>query len=426
MRPPRPSRGPIARFPLALLAALAASACGDGSPTSPADEIEGLPRSLSVAEEMLVDAGNEFAFRLLDRIYHAAPDSNLFAAPLSASMALGMTLNGAGENTFDEMRTTLGFGNLTLEQVNQGYQDLTKLLLELDPTVELAIGNSIWYRQGFPARTDFLDRTRTYFDAEVRSLDFSDPGAAGVINGWVKNATKGKIEEIVENPIDRASVMFLINAVYFKGSWTQRFPKSKTASAPFTPWDGSTPTMIPLMELTDTLPFTQNDTYQAVDLPYGGKAFSMTVLLPREGKTLGDVVTSLNPGSWAQLVGSLQPREGTVHLPRFRLEWEKVLNRTLQAMGMVDAFAPGVADFTGISEQAMQMGLFVSEVKQKTYVDVNEEGTEAAGVTSVDIRLTSMPDRFTFRADRPFVFLIRERFTQTILFAGVLVDAPEA
>ncbi len=425
MTPAKRTGRPILLILGPLSLSLLAGACGDGSPTSPVDEIEGLPRSLSVSETQLVQAGNAFAFDLLGRLHDAAPDSNLFAAPLSASMALGMTLNGAAGTTFDQMRSTLGFGNLTLDQINVGYRDLMELLLELDPTVELAIGNSIWYREGFSVRTDFLDRTRTYFDAEARSLDFADPGTAGIINGWVKDQTRGKIAEIVENPVDWATVMFLINAVYFKGSWTHRFPKSETANAPFTAWDGSQGTL-PLMQLEDTLLYAENELYQAVDLPYGGKAFSMTVLLPREGRTPREVVASLDPASWAQMVGSLQPREGTVYLPRFKLEWESVLNGTLQAMGMVDAFSPGSADFTGLSEQARELGLFISKVKQKTYVDVNEEGTEAAGVTSVEIRLTSMPDRFTFRADRPFVFVIRERFSQTILFAGVLVDPAEA
>ena len=419
-RNPSTARRPL--LPLLALPFLALSvfACGDGSPTEPESGIDGLPRSLSVSEKLLVGAGNDFAFRFLDRLYDTAPDSNLFAAPLSASMALGMTLNGAEGNTLDEMRSTLGYRDLTLDQINQGYRDLTELLVGLDPEVELAIGNSIWYREGFPVRSDFLDRTRSFFGAEVQDLDFSDPGAAGVINGWVKDQTNGKIKEIVESPIDWATVMFLINAVYFKGSWTHRFPAEKTADAAFTAWDGSRGTL-PLMQLADTLLYTQNDVYQAVDLPYGGRAYSMTVLLPREGHTVRDVITSLDAESWARMVGSMHAREGTVFLPRFKVEWEKVLNGTLKAMGMVDAFAPGVADFTGISNVAKTAGLFISKVKQKTYVDVNEEGTEASGVTSVEIRLTAASDHFTFRADRPFVFFIRERFSETILFAGVLL-----
>jgi serine protease inhibitor len=417
--------GGISLIPASILVSVVLWGCGDGSPMGPVEEIPGLPRALSMNEELLIEAGNDFAFRLLDQAYGEAPDSNLFLAPLSASMALGMTMNGAAGETFDEMRATLGFGSLALDQINEGYRDLIELLLNLDHSVEVGIGNSIWYRQGYPVRTDFVTRTQDYFGAEVSGLNFSDPGAANIINSWVKGQTMGKIEEIVEAPIDPYTVMFLINAIYFKGSWTHRFEKGKTTQATFTGQSGATG-QVPLMELNDTLLYAENQTYEVVDLPYGGRAFSMTVILPRLGTPVGELIESLTPSAWAQIIGSLKPEEGTVYLPRFRLEWEKVLNETLQAMGMNLPFIPGMADFTGISDMAQQIGLYISKVKQKTYVDVNEEGTEAAGVTSVEIKELSIPDRFFFRADRPFLFVIRERFSETILFAGVLVEPPEA
>ncbi|MFC1659836.1 serpin family protein [Gemmatimonadota bacterium] len=408
-----------------LMTALLASSCGDGSPTGPGGEIEGLPRELSLAEEMLVEAGNGFAFRFLDQVWSEAPDSNLFIAPLSASLALGMTMNGAAGNTFEQMRTTLGFGSMSLAEINQGYRDLIDLLRALDVRVEVGIGNSIWYRQGFPVRQDFIGRAEENFDAVIREMDFSAPGAAGIINDWVDDQTRGKIKEIVEAPVDPLTVMFLINAIYFKGDWTHRFDKDKTAPAPFYGVRQSGAD-IPLMELSDTLPYAEREEYQVVDLPYGGKAFSMTVLLPKAGHSMMEILDSLGPQEWSQLIGSLQRKEGTVYLPRFRMEWERILNKTLMAMGMPDAFTGGLADFTGLSDEALQRGLYISKVKQKTYVDVDEKGTEAAGVTSVEIRETSIPDRFSFRADRPFLFLIRERFSETILFVGILVEPPEA
>jgi len=391
----------------------------------PGDPIPGLPRSLSLEETLLIEAGNDFAFRFLQEVQREDPASNLFLAPLSASMALGMTLNGAGGNTYQEMRETLGFGSMSLEEINQGYRDLIDLLVQLDPRVDLGIGNSIWYREGFPVRADFVDRAERYFDAVVRELDFSDARAPGIINGWVRDQTAGKIKEIVDAPIDPATVMFLINATYFKAKWTRRFDKGKTSQASFFREDGTSKT-VPLMEITDTLPYSETEGYQAVDLPYGGGAFSMTLVLPKGEGTVGDLVTSLSASSWHEMVGSFAEREGTVRLPRFRMEWEKLLNETLKAMGMVDAFLPGAADFTGLSDQAREMGLFVSKVKQKSYVDVNEEGTEAAGVTVVQIDRSSLPDRFEFRADRPFLFVIRERFSGTVLFAGVFRTPPEA
>jgi serpin B len=387
--------------------------------------IEALPRSLSVQEEQLVIAGNDFAFRLLQQVHGTAPDSNAFLAPLSASMALGMTLNGAAGTTFEEMRSTLGFGSMTLDDINEGYRNLMDLLLTLDPSVELGIGNSIWYRQDLPVRQDFLDRVAAYFDAVASQMDFASPDAARIINDWVKDQTRGKIQEIVEDPIDAAVVMYLINAVYFKASWTHRFPKNKTEQADFFGVGGDTEPL-PLMELKDTVLYAETDSYQVVDLPYGGKAFSMTLLLPRNGTSVTDLIATLDRERWEGIVESLRPEEGTVWLPRFRMEWGRELKDDLRAMGMKVPFMGGQADFSGLSDEAIQRGLYISKVKQKTYVDVNEEGTEAAGVTSVEIRETSAGGPFSFRADRPFLFLLRERFSETILFAGVLVRAPDS
>jgi serpin B len=408
---------------LALFCA-SAGACGDESLTGPAPEITSLPRALSQNEVMVVGAGNDFAFRFLDQVYQTAPDSNLFLAPLSASMALGMTMNGAAGSTLDEMRNTLGFQGMSLDQINQGYRDLIDLLLGLDRSVEIGIGNSIWYREGLPVRADFLDRTSSYFDAEVSALDFGNPGAANIINSWVNDATREKIEAIVDPPIHPTTIMFLINAIYFKGDWTHRFPKNKTTQANFVSINGAAGP-VPLMELKDTLLYAETNDYQAVDLPYGGKAFSMTVLLPRPNVPMREFVASLDPTRWAQILESLTEKEGTVYLPRFRMDWERELNDDLQAMGMNAPFGGG-ADFTGLCHEALQRGIYISKVKQKTYVDVNEEGTEAAGVTSVELREFANPDHFVVRADRPFLFVIRERFSETVLFTGVLVAPPES
>ncbi len=404
--------------------ALLAGACGDGSPIGPR-EITELPRDLSLSEALLVEASNDFAFRLLEEVYEAAPDSNLFISPLSASVALGMTMNGAAGTTYDEMSATLGFGSLTVDQVNQGYKNLMDLLRNLDPVVEMGIGNSIWYREGLEVKAGFLDRTTNYFDAQVEALDFADPSAAMTINDWVNDATHGKIEEIVESPISRETIMFLINAIYFKADWTYRFDKGKTVQAPFHALDGSGESVL-LMRLDGALPYAETDAYQVVDLPYGGKAFSMTVLLPKEGHGLKDLLASLDRSTWSQMAASLQAREGTALLPRFQMEWGDSLNAPLKRMGMETPFDRDQADFSELADGVLPGEVFIKEVKQKTFVEVNEEGTEAAAVTSVEMGRDSASDRFTFRADRPFLFFLREKFSQTILFAGVLVRAPEA
>ncbi len=410
------------RRPAPLPFALAAGALllsGCEPPTEPARRITALPRELSVSEEQLIQATNRFGFRLLAEVAGGQPDSNIFLSPLSASMALGMTLNGAAGTTFDAMRSTLGFDALSLDEINASYRDLIALLRALDPRVRLDIGNSIWYREGFAIETEFLETVRSYFGAEAAGLDFNDPSAAEVINAWVKESTDGRITEIVESPIDPLTMAFLINAVYFKGVWTYRFDRSRTAAAPFMRLDGST-VSIPLMELEGELPYAAAPGFEAVDLPYGGEAFAMTVLLPGPGGSLDSLVAALDAQTWQAVVDGLRPVELTLFLPRFRLEYERLLNDALKAMGMGVAFDPGRADFTRMYRWAIEDELHISKVKQKSFVEVNEEGTEAAAVTSVEVGVTSAPP--VMRVDRPFLFAIRERFSGTVLFLGKIVD----
>ncbi|MGD8867842.1 MAG: serpin family protein [Gemmatimonadales bacterium] len=408
--------------PLAGCLIQLAAACGDG-PTEPHGKIEGLPRPLDVSETAVVNANNRFGFDLLRQLNAADPDSNIFISPLSASMALGMTLNGAAGSTYDAMRATLGFGELSNEAINQSYRGLIDLLIDLDPRVTFGLGNSIWYREGFPVEQDFLDTTGEYFDAEVSALDFDDAAAADVINGWVETETAGKIEQIIDPPIDPQTVMFLINAIYFNGTWTYEFDKSETEQAPFHRSDGSTVPVMFMAQQTD-LAYAHDEGYQAVDLPYGGEAYSMTVVLPREGVDIDSLIAELDADSWEALLADARVTGLELHLPRFRLEYEKVLNDALKALGMEVAFVDGAADFSRI---APGWQLFISQVKQKTFVKVDEEGTEAAAVTSVEVGYTSIPSGPpVLRVDRPFLFAIRERFSGTVIFVGKIVDLPPA
>ncbi len=389
-------------------------------PPDGVDEITELPRALSAAEVEVIEASNRFAFGLLGQA--SQPGENLFLSPLSASMALGMTMNGAAGETWNQMRDVLGFGSLaeglSEDEINASYASLLELLVGLDPVVETAIGNSVWTRQGFPVHANFLDAVRETFGAEVAELDFASPSASARINDWVRAATQGRIEDIVPAQIPRAVVMYLINAIYFKGSWTFRFDPSDTRTEPFHRDDGSTRT-VPLMTLREELPYQENSRFQAVDLPYGGRAFSMTVLVPAPGVSVDDLAASLDAAEWKSIADGFHDTEMQMFLPRFRLGYERMLNDDLAALGMVDAF-DGRADFTRLSPVG---GLFVSEVKQKSWVDVNEQGTEAAAATVVTMVESAVP---VLRADRPFLFFIRERLSGTILFAGKLASPPGA
>ena len=413
---------PSAPFPLAcflacLLALLLAPTGCVESPTDPSgqvDEITQLPRALTANEAEVIGASNRFAFDLLAQAN--SPGANLFLSPLSASMALGMTMNGAAGETWSQMRDVLGFDGLAEEEINAAYASLLELLVGLDPSVETALGNSVWTRLGFPVHADFLAAVREAFDAEVAEVDFANPAASARINEWVKAATNGRIEDIVPAVIPPAVVMYLINAIYFKAPWTFRFDPADTRTAPFHLEDGSTQP-VSLMTLRRELPYQENGRFQAVDLPYGGSAFSMTVLLPLPGVSVDDLAESLDAMAWKDIAGGFHDTELALFLPRFRMSYERTLNDDLTALGMVDAFDRR-ADLTRLSPVG---GLWISSVKQKSWVDVNEEGTEAAAATVVTVVESASP---VLRADRPFLFVIRERLSGTVLFVGKVASPP--
>ena len=403
-------------FGSALSLILLAGCSGD--PTVPPDDITALPRELSQTERAVIEASNRFTFDLLKEVNRDEGGANVFISPLSASMALGMTLNGAEGTTFEAMRGTLGFEGLSRAEINRSFHDLIALLRDLDPLVTLGICNSIWYRLGFPVLEPFLETTREFFDAEVAGLDFNDPAAAEVINAWVREATRDKIDEIVDSPIETDIVMFLINAIYFNGTWTYEFDPEETREADFHRDDGTT-VPIRLMAQTAELPYAWTDEYVAVDLPYGGGAFVMTVVVPTAGTGIDSLIESLDDERWERLLAELAKTEVEVHLPRFKLEYEKTLNDVLSALGMGIAFTPA-ADFSRMTPGG---GVWISEVKQKSFVEVDEEGTEAAAATVVVVELSAGP---ALRADRPFLFAIRERFSGTLLFVGKLADPPQS
>jgi len=396
--------------------------CGN-SPSEP-QQITGLPRELSLGEQGLIAADNAFGLKLFREI-HAQEESgaNLFISPLSVAMALGMTYNGAAGTTQEAMQATLELQGLTLEEVNQAYRDLIDLLRGLDPAVEFTLANSIWYRLGLAVRQEFLDLNRDYFDAEVAGLDFASPDAAPTINAWVAEQTNGRIEEIVQAPISPELVMFLINAIYFKGMWTIEFDKELTREAPFTLADGSQKQVQTMFyPEPDTVLYYADSQVEVLDLVYGGKAYSMTIVLPAQGTDLAPMIESLDSETWNRWVGGLALRTAIVAMPKFTLEYELEMSEVLKALGMGIAFEPYNADFSRIYQGPEN--LYISRVKHKTFVDVNEEGTEAAAVTSVEVGVTSVPPMI--RVDRPFLFVIREKYSGTILFMGVMMDPAPA
>lgn len=388
---------------------LSASQCTK-SPNEPANI-----RELTSLEKTIIDSDNSFGLKLFQEIVKTQKDSNIFISPLSVSMALGMTLNGASGTTREAMINTLELPGLSDQQINESYQSLIELLEGLDPKVKFQIANSIWYRNDMTFEQSFIDGNKRYFDALVSALDFADPNAKNIINAWVDENTNGKIKEIVER-INRDNVMFLINAIYFKGIWKYQFEEKNTSDGLFTLPDNS---QVPckMMAQAGEFQYFANDRFQAIDLPYGNDLFSMVVILPGSSVNLDELILELDQNSWDQWLGLFQKEKGTIFLPRFKLEYEIKMNDVLKALGMGVAFLGG-ADFTRMYKPG---GLFISEVNHKTFVEVNEEGTEVAAVTSVVIGRTSTSG-FVMRVDRPFIFAIREHHSGTILFVGKIVN----
>lgn len=359
----------------------------------------------------VASANTRFGFKLLHDLQERDPGGNIFISPLSISIALTMTYNGAVGETERAMAEVLEIEALDLSTINRSNRALRNSLENPDPKVEISIANSIWYRQGIVFNPDFLERNRLFFGAEVAALDFSAPQATGIINEWVDTNTNGKIKKIVDR-INPQTLLFLINAIYFKGNWQDEFDPSRTRQGIFHLMDGSEK-QVQVMRREGEYPYLRGENFEATSLPYGNGRMSMYIFLPDRNSNLNKFMRNLNEANWEDWLSQFQDRRQEMVLPRFKLEYEANLNDTLEALGMGIAFGGG-ADFSG-----MGPNLFISEVRHKTFVEVNEEGTEAAAVTAV-VGVKSLPP--AFRVDRPFFFTIYDAETETILFMGTVTE----
>lgn len=376
------------------------------------------PRPLTAAEKTVVDADQRFGLRLLRATVDAEEaGENVFVSPISVSMALGMTLNGARGETRTAMERALEKQNLSPDEINDAYRGLIDLLEGLDPNVEVSIANSIWYREDVSVKQAFIDTNRTHFDAEVAGLDFASSGAPDRMNDWVNEETNGTISKIVSGPISDDILMYLINATYFKGAWRTQFDPEKTEEGPFHLADGATVT-VPMMKRTEEVspPLLRTDQFTAVDLAYGDSLYSMTILLPREDASVRGVVDSLDAEAWTRITTQMTATElGRLKMPKFTLQYERKMRDVLTDLGMGVAFTEQ-ANFRGIADTR----LAIHKVKHKTFLQVDEEGTEASAVTSVSVGPTSAPPSVV--VDRPFVVVIRENHSDTLLFTGVVMN----
>ena len=362
-------------------------------------------------EARVIESDNAFGFSLFEELAKRDRDENICVSPLSIAMSLGMAVNGADAATAEAIEETLGLSGLTIDEINESYRHLMEVLSGLDPEVRFELANSVWLSLGSSVEQDFIDLSKTYFDADVRSLDFDRPGAADVINEWVAHETNGSVRDIGDIDLLPIDVMLLINVIYFKGAWTYKFKEESTRDGWFTVADGST-SACEMMVQNGCFEYTENADFQAMDLPYGNGEFSMTVLLPRPEKTVDSLILDMRE-NWDQWIESLSEEMVDLELPRFTVEHRSDLKDVLTTLGMGIAFEPG--------DRFPQMasGLWINEVKHNTFLRVDEAGTEAAGATGLDI-IASIPK--AMRVDRPFLFAIREHRSQTILFIGKVVD----
>lgn len=359
----------------------------------------------------VASANTRFGFNLFQGLREREPGGNIFISPLSISIALTMTYNGAVGETERAMAEVLEIDGLDLLTINQSNKALRNGLENPAPKVKISIANSIWARQGVEFNPEFLERNRVFFGAEIASLDFNTPQATEIINEWVNTNTNGKIKKIVER-IDPQTLLFLINAIYFKGNWQDEFDRSMTRPGTFHLSDGSEK-QVQMMRQEGTYPYLRGAKFEATSLPYGDGRVSMYIFLPNRDSNLNEFLGNLNTENWGHWIAQFRNRRHDIMLPRFKLEYEVNLNDTLAELGMGIAFGSG-ADFSG-----MGPSLFISDVRHKAVVEVNEEGTEAAAVTVV-VGVTSLPP--TFRVDRPFFFAIYDAETETILFMGTVTE----
>lgn len=368
----------------------------------------------------LIAADNQFGLEIFQKINSSSTEQkNTMISPMSISLALAMAYNGAAGDTKTQMESMLHKSGLTPDDINQNYKDLVAALASHDPKVELAISNAIFYRNTFSVKPDFITTNQNYYDAEVAGLDFAKTTETlNKVNGWVDSKTKGKIDKII-NQIKPEDIMYILNAIYFNGEWKYRFDASKTSNQTFTKEDNAS-IQVPTMTIENQFKYYGDTNFEILEIPYGSGKFSMLILLPKSGKKVDNVISSLTTTNINSWISKLSETKKTVYLPKFEFKFDKSLISNLQDLGMVDAFNPLKSNLSGISEAAQ---LYISEVMHKSYIKVDEKGTEAAAVTGITVGVTSIgPDLAVFRADHPFVFLIREKDTSSILFMGKVVD----
>ncbi len=394
-----------------LCAAVAAAVLVFVAPAPRAQASDAEPTAARLAQ-----ANNQFGLELLKRLHKDG--KNTFLSPSSIGMALQMTMQGARGETRAEMEKTMHIAGMDSGQANRALLDALNGM----QSVKLKAANSIWADPvKIQLNRKFADDVQKQFDAEIRSVSFTDPQTKEVINTWVSDRTEKKIPELLKT-LEPDTVTVLVNAIYFKGDWSVQFDKEKTRDADFKLADGTTKT-VKMMTAKDTWQYGETDDAQVIRLPYGkDKKAGMWIILPRGENTLDALVGKLTPGQMAAWQGAAKSGRGTINLPRFKMKFRDELQDDLPEMGMRRAFDPATADFSGFEAGERNKQLFIQQVIHEAVIEVNEEGTEAAAATAVIMKRGSAPREFSMTCDRPFLLAIEDGITNSILFIGTVYD----
>ena len=369
-------------------------------------------------QQQLIAANSGFSFRLFSELVREQSDANVFISPYSISTVLQMLSDGAGGQTEAELRQVLGTTGLSQAEMNQAHEGLDEIIRSAATNAVLNLANALWYRNDARLSPQFAAANQEFFHATVDGLDFAAPEAVQQINHWAARNTQGRIQEVIQPPIPPETAMVIANAIYFKGTWQQQFDLKQTQPRAFY-FRGGGQAQVPMMRQTRSFEYLQTDRFQAVQLLYSGRDLAMQVVLPQTNTSLATLVSRLDPSFWHDtLLAGFREHRGTLVLPRFQLRFSAELKPTLSALGLKSIWG-AAADFSNMS----QSRLFVSEVKHQSFVDVNEQGTEAAAVTSGVMALASVRNPappFEMTVDRPFLFVISHRATGSILFIGAV------
>lgn len=366
----------------------------------------------------LVAAYEGFSFQLLSQLVKQDAEIDIFASPISVAISLAMIYNGARRSTELEIAKILGLEKLNLQEVNAANQFLL-MGNSLKPQNELEFANSLWVKQEISLNDDFAQRLRVAYGSEVANLDFESSKASTIINHWVSGNTHQKIKELVRPSQIKGAILVLINAIYFKGIWTQKFDKERTKEGNFTLADGTVKPHL-MMSQSGRYRYYEREEFQAVSLPYGDERVSMYIFLPKQSSSLKEFQKVLTIKNWRSWMPLFHRQEGDIVLPRFKVEYSKSLNGTLIDLGMGEAFSSN-ANFEDMGAGA----LMISQVIHKAVIEINEEGAEAAAAT-VAILLTGPRrvefSRFRMIVERPFFYAIRDNQTGVLLFMGFVLN----